>query len=84
MLEKDIKKIIEDEKLKFYNWKNEHGLKENEVVLYYDNKWIVCVTDERASVVTGSYSYFDNEEDALDNFLNRLRSMNRLRNSNII
>ena len=53
---------------------------ENEIVIVNDsNQWIVYVTDERASKITGSEKMFDNEIDALDNFLKRLRALNILR-----
>ena len=53
---------------------------ENEIVIVNDSKqWIVYVTDERASKITGSEKMFDNEIDALDNFLKRLRALNILR-----
>ena len=53
---------------------------EPEIVIEDDSKqWIVYATDERASKVTGSEKVFDSEEDALDNFVKRLRALNVLR-----
>ena len=55
--------------------------RENEVVLRLMrmNKWIVYATDERASKVTNSQDIYFDEEEALDNFIDRLRALNRLR-----
>lgn len=54
---------------------DEHPLRENEIGIKLDSdQWVVYVTDERASVVTGSIYKFDNESDALDNFIKRLRT----------
>ncbi|MED3649690.1 Imm59 family immunity protein [Heyndrickxia sporothermodurans] len=71
----EAKEIIRKEMLKRYNWFDEHPLKENEVGIRVDNdEWVVYVTDERASVVEGSITKFNNESDALDNFIKRLRT----------
>ena len=37
-------------------------------------------TDERASKITGSEKKFKTEEEALDNFITRLRALNVLKN----
>lgn len=72
----EAKKIIKNEGLQRFNWYNEHPLNENEVGIRIGNSnhWEVYVTDERASVVQGSITVFDNESDALDNFIKRLRT----------
>jgi hypothetical protein len=45
-----------------------------------DNEgWTVYATDERASTVTGSEKLFDDEEQALDHFIKRLRASKILR-----
>jgi hypothetical protein len=63
------------EKLKQFNWFDEHPLRENEVGIKVDgNQWTVYVTDERASIVSGSITYFNNESEALDSFIKRLRT----------
>ena len=73
-------KIIKDEKLQGYNMNEERYNRENEVVLRCENdKWIVYATDERASKVTNSQDIYFDEEEALDNFIDRLRALNRLR-----
>ena len=80
MTRDDIKKIIKEEGLRGYNFFEDRMDMENEIVIVNDSKqWIVYVTDERASKITGSEKMFDNEIDALDNFLKRLRALNILR-----
>lgn len=80
MARDDIKKIIKEEGLRGYNFFEDRMDMENEIVIVNDsNQWIVYVTDERASKITGSEKMFDNEIDALDNFLKRLRALNILR-----
>lgn len=80
MTRDDIKKIIKEEGLRGYNFFEDRMDMENEIVIVNDsNQWIVYVTDERASKITGSEKKFDNEIDALDNFLKRLRALNILR-----
>ena len=77
---KEAIKIIKDEKLQGYNMNEERYNRENEVVLRCENdKWIVYATDERASKVTNSQDIYFDEEEALDNFIDRLRALNRLR-----
>ena len=75
MTREEAKKIVKEEGLKRINWYGEQELKEDEVGINYDdNHWIVYATDERASVVTGSITKFDNESEALDNFIARART----------
>ncbi|WP_143315796.1 Imm59 family immunity protein [Clostridium sp. HBUAS56017] len=77
---KEAKRIIHDEKLQDYNMNEERGNRENEVVLRNENgKWIVYVTDERASKVTNSQDTYSDEEEALDDFIDRLRADKILR-----
>ena len=40
---------------------------------------LFCAYDERASKVTNSQDIYLDEEEALDNFIDRLRALNRLR-----
>ncbi|MFJ7366868.1 Imm59 family immunity protein [Peribacillus frigoritolerans] len=75
MTQLEAKEIIRQEKLKRYNWFDEQLQRENEVGIRVDgDQWVVYVTDERASVVTGSIAKFTNESDALDNLIKRLRT----------
>lgn len=77
---KEVIKIIQDEKLQDYNMNEERYNRENEVVLRRENdKWIVYATDERASTVTNSQDIYLDEQEALDDFIDRLRALNRLR-----
>lgn len=79
MSQQEAKKIIKKDLLTRFNWFEERHLKENEIgIKVDDNQWVVYVTDERASVVTGSILKFDNESDALDNFIKRLRTERKL------
>lgn len=79
MLEKEAKEIIARKGLKRINWFNEHDLQENQVGIKEDNGlWSVYVTDERASVVTGSVVKFDSKEEALDNFIKRALTEKKL------
>lgn len=73
-------KIIHDEKLQDYNMNEERNNRENEVVLRHENdKWIVYVTDERASKITNSQDIYADEGEALDDFIDRLRADKILR-----
>ncbi|MDZ7543820.1 Imm59 family immunity protein [Clostridium sp. MB05] len=77
---KEAIKIIHEEKLQDYNMNEERDNRENEVVLRHENdKWIVYVTDERASKITNSQDTYSDEEEALDDFIDRLRADKILR-----
>lgn len=80
MNKKDVIQIINKEGLRGYNINEQRENKENEVVLKCERgKWFVYATDERASKITGSESIFDTEEEALENFLKRLRAFQLFR-----
>ncbi len=80
MTEKNAKKIIREEKLINYNLNEDRYNKENEVVIKKEGDyWIVYSTDERASTVTNSKIIFENEEEAWDNLIKRLRADKVLR-----
>lgn len=77
---KEAIRIIHEEKLQDYNMNKVRDNRENEVVLRHENdKWIVYVTDERASKITNSQDTYADEEDALDDFIDRLRADKILR-----
>ncbi len=81
MTREEAKKIIEKEQLIGFNWNEERYHKENEVgIIFEDNAWKVYTTDERASAVTGSVREYETEEEALDDFIKRLRADKKLRN----
>lgn len=80
MTKEDIIKIIKKENLKHYNMNEDRYNKVDEVGIQKKNGlWIVYATDERASTVTGSETIFENESDALENFIKRLRIINKLK-----
>lgn len=80
MTREEAIKIIIEEKLENYNINEDRYNRENEVVIKYEtDKWIVYATDERASMVTGSKKIFENENEAWDNFIKRLRADKILR-----
>ena len=72
--------IIKDEKLTNFNMFEERDNKENEVVIMKKKgKWVVYVTDERASNITNSVDEYATESEALDDFIDRLRADKLLR-----
>ena len=72
--------IIKDEKLTNFNMFEERDNKENEVVIVKKKgKWVVYVTDERASTITNSVDEYATESEALDDFIDRLRADKLLR-----
>lgn len=80
MKKEEAKRIIAKEGLENYNFNEDRYKRENEVVLRHENdKWIVYVTDERASKITNSQDTYSDEEDALDDFIDRLRADKVLR-----
>ena len=75
-----IKKVIDEECLRGYNFFENRANAENEIVIAKDSEqYIVYATDERASKMSGSEKRFDNEVEALENFLTRLRALNFLK-----
>lgn len=73
-------KVINEECLSGYSFFEDRLDGENEIVIAKDSEqWIVYATDERASKITGSEKVFDNEADALENFVKRLRALNILK-----
>lgn len=75
-----VKKLITEEGLHGYNFFENKVNKENTIVIAKDSEqWIVYATDERASKRTGSEKTFNNEAEALENFIKRLRASNTLK-----
>jgi hypothetical protein len=71
--------IIRDEKLKNFNWYGEQDIKPNEVgIREKGNKWNVYTSDERANPI--SEKEFESESEALENFIKRLRAVNKFNN----
>ncbi len=84
MTREDVINIIQSERLKSYNLNENRYNREDEVVIKQENNtWIVYVTDERASKVTGSEEVFISEKDAWSNFIKRLRILNRIKNRKV-
>jgi len=80
MIRENIKKIINEEGLRGYSFFEGRANAENEIVIENDSEqWIVYATDERASKITGSEKVFNNETDALEKFIKRLRNLNILK-----
>ena len=68
--------IIQEEELKYFNWYDDHDIKSNEVgIRKKASKWFVYTSDERANPISGKE--FENESEALDNFIKRLRAINK-------
>lgn len=68
MTVEEVKKIIDEESLKGGNLFGKRENKENEMVIM------------NVSKITGSEKEFKTEEEALDNFITRLRALNVLKN----
>ena len=79
MTVEEVKKIIDEESLKGGNLFEKRENKENEIMNVAE-QWLVYATDERASKIIGSEKKFKTEEEALDNFITRLRALNVLKN----
>ena len=78
---KDAERIITTEQLIAYNFFEDRRDASDEMVIKKSSgKWSVYATDERASKIISGETIFDNEEDALDNFIRRLRALNKVRN----
>lgn len=75
-----IKIVIDEECLRGYHFFENRANAANEIVIVKDSEqYIVYATDERASKMSGSERRFDNEVEALENFLTRLRALNFLK-----
>lgn len=69
----EFKKIIEQENLSNHNIFSQHDPKENEVGIdKQNNTWRVYTRNERAT--EEGIRFFDNESEALNNFVKRLRA----------
>lgn len=76
MTKDEALKIIKDENLKFFNWYSDHKIRPNEVGIQSEqNKWHVHTSDERANLL--SKKIFQTENEALENFIKRLRALNK-------
>ena len=81
MKRKDVEKIIKTEQLISYSFFEDRDDASDEIVIKkVSGKWVVYATNERASKIISGEHIFDNEEEALDNFIKRLRALNKVRN----
>lgn len=80
MKRKDAERIIKEEQLVSYSFFEDRNDASDEMVIREEaGKWIVYATNERASKIIEGEKIFDNEDEALDNFVKRLRALNRLK-----
>ena len=78
---KDVEKIIKTEQLISYSFFEDRDDATDEMVIKkVSGKWIVYATNERASKIISGEHIYDNEEEALENFVKRLRALNKVRN----
>ena len=79
MTREEAKKIIEEEGLQGYNLFENRPNRTDEVgICQQGGCWIVYVTTERAGIGAGTEPFFDNESDALENFIKRLRHLKKV------
>lgn len=79
MKRKEAERIIKAEKLISYSFFEDRNDTSDEMVIKkISGKWIVYATNERASKIISGENVYDNEEDALDNFIERLRALNNV------
>ncbi|WP_077927692.1 hypothetical protein [Wohlfahrtiimonas populi] len=77
MTKEEALKIIKEKNLNFYNFFQLEALKADEVCIGKENsKWIVFLTTERAGKFDPSIAIYDNENNAFEDFIKRLRSFN--------
>ena len=74
MTREEAMEIIRKENLKYYNLFGQHPYGRFEVVIQKDgDEWVTFMIDERREVATSSELFFENEWDAWDDFIRRLR-----------
>ena len=79
MTEQEAKQIIQHEDLRRINWYEPNNLHENEVGLAkIQSGYIIYITDERASVITGSEFKFQNSSDAYRALIKKARYLQKL------
>ena len=79
MTREEAMEIIKKENLKYYNLFGQHPYGRFELAIRKDrDKWVVFMIDERRNVGTGSEIFLENESDAWDNFIWRLRKRQKL------
>ncbi|MGX9134454.1 hypothetical protein ACWV26_08735 [Rummeliibacillus sp. JY-2-4R] len=77
MNNEEVKRLLQNGKLKNYLFFQTPNYETNHVgILKKDNIYEVFATSERGAI--SRIKTFESEEEALDNFLSRLKSLNRL------
>ena len=76
----EAKEIIKSESLEDYNINLDHEIEAGEIVIVgKDGRWKVGIANDRAEIVTTSIREFDSEDEAVDDFLFRLRRLNEIK-----
>lgn len=76
----EVKEIIRLEGLEDYNINLDHEIEAGEIVIVgKDEKWKVGIANDRAEIVTTSIREFNAEDEAVDDFLFRLRRLNEIK-----
>ena len=76
----EVKEIIRLEGLEDYNINLDHEIEAGEIVIVgKDGKWKVGIANDRAEIVTTSIREFNAEDEAVDDFLFRLRRLNEIK-----
>ena len=76
----EAKEIIKSESLEDYNINLDHEIEAGEIVIVGKvGKWKVGIANDRAEIVTTSIREFDSEDEAVDDFLFRLRRLNEIK-----
>lgn len=76
----EVKEIIKAEGLEDYNIRLDHEIEAGEIVIVEkEGKWSVGIANDRATIVTPSIREFESEDDAVDDFLFRLRRLNKVK-----
>ena len=76
----EAKEIIISESLEDYNINLDHEIEAGEIVIVgKDGKWKVGIANDRAEIVTTSIREFNVEDEAVDDFLFRLRRLNEIK-----
>ena len=82
MTREEAMRIIKEEDLRHYNLFEETKPKKWDLVINRDGeRWVVYKISERMAVGSGTERYFDEENDAWDNFIRRLRAGKELEES---
>jgi hypothetical protein len=75
----EVAKIITDEGLRYFNWYEQREPAAEEVgIVPRDGGWLVYITNERAGWKEYDPIVHADEDEALDDFLDRLRDLNFL------